>query len=173
MAIITVLPHGSDLPHQWMQDAVGVTWNKCSRVSTDHHVCWREGSISYCVWISALLARIFGLAQTSYLFYLLCWIEISFKVIEGSTISCFSQPDTVDTLDWILLCCRAVSCNVGCFAASSPSSHCMPVASLPPQLWQPQNFQTLSNVPWGATSPTLRTTEQKGAFRGIAKMLKS
>lgn len=30
-----------------------------------------------------------------------------------------------------------LSCNVGCLAASSPSSHYMPVASLPPQLWQP------------------------------------
>lgn len=88
-------------------------------------------------------------------------------------LAAFLNLDTVDTLDWILLCCRAVSCNVGCWAAPSPSSHCMPVASLPPQLWQPQNFQTLSNVPWGATSPMLRTTEQKGAFRGIIKMLKS
>lgn len=79
---------------QWMQDTVGVTWNKCTQVSTDHHLCWGRNydSISHCIWISDLLARIFSLAQISYPFYLLCWIEISLNVTEGSNISCFSQP---------------------------------------------------------------------------------
>lgn len=83
-------------------------------------------------WLeSSVLPRLL----TYFIFYV--GLKSQFKGTEGSTISCFSQRDTVDTLDWILLCCRAVSCNAGCLAASSPSSHYMPVASLPPQLWQP------------------------------------